>query len=1001
MGKKIIYFIAAFVVILIPSKITSASVYDNAYTYYSKYGSENVNPAMLNEDDGYIYFCSKGLTASTSTQYRTVGYTITLRAGGSTDSVEVKLGGTYIREVSEVKKNGYTYVLRRAKLSLLQTLFNGNNDISWNQIYCNKNTYRFDAIMTVVENGRLLCGNIKESGNYRTISAADNSYLFRTASGIKKARKWANPKDLDSFFNKSVVFVPVNYIKARDIYAEGESGNVFYDNGNYYVKKGSVIRVAFESYFDDTEAASAVFHPNYNIYHVSGWGDNQKYYTMQKKNSASGEYSGIIKDGTGRDKPLTFMNTVTAGTTNYSGCPYAFKSMVRFGFNTPDGSVTYIKPEGRVYYNYRYPDSLSDNSDMCNKSGDSGSVLNLISDDKVPDVYVPDCISAINGASIPVSVFDNGSGIRSISVCRSDGAVEAVKNYSGRVTEISEDRALSISVDSRYKYYVRAIDNVGNVRSTGYLVFSVPKAHTVNAYIAGGVNGYNSSVITSNVYGGNSEIAALVIMSEEENNPSKERVVFVNQSVMAHTMSSGMYTYRYSFNPMYLLNTKPDGEYHIDVISGGKYVASDPVRLVLKKDKTDPTVTVKPYVDEKRWHRNNLALSTEVSDNYSGADRLWIMSNNEEVKGKITDSGGILSGYHIISSEGENSISINASDIAGNTKVMRIKYMIDKTPPKGNLEKTFAGLDSENDIWLNREGLYGELHIHDELSGVSQLDKNYELLERFTGRVAEVDFDNPYAISIKDNKNAVISFSEKFINAAVSSTHQYIFDYLDVAGNRQTTNLYLNIDCTAPVVDYKCDNSWNKRQLKGNVHITDVHSGISSIELYRNDIQEQVLYDVNKNEYTINVDMSKYVSESPDIYINVTDAAGNVTKHQLANGIGIKLTASIRRIDGFNQPIFKAGENAILNIGFTGQADVIKVFFPEQLTEYDASLNREYDISGKGSFYLGSGFNIPIKTENGPYHVTVIACRDDEEYAVYAPFEVYGCITQQFRTRIR
>ena len=116
-----------------------------------------------------------------------------------------------------------------------------------------KNTYTFDAIMTVVENDKQLCGSVTESGDYRTITAAGNSYLFRTAAGIKAARKWKRPGDLDSFFNKSVVFPVNNYIATRNMYANGV--NVYNADGVYYVKSGADINIAFESYFNDMDAA--------------------------------------------------------------------------------------------------------------------------------------------------------------------------------------------------------------------------------------------------------------------------------------------------------------------------------------------------------------------------------------------------------------------------------------------------------------------------------------------------------------------------------------------------------------------------------------------------------------------------------------------------------------------------------------------------------------------------------------------------------------------------
>ncbi len=998
MGKKIIFLFSVWVILLFPVKHADASVYDNAYTYYGKYGSESKSPARLNENDGYIYFCSKGLTASTSTQYRTVGYTITLTAGNKKDSVEVKLGGSYVKEVSQVKKDGYTYVLRRAKLSLLQTLFNGNSAITWNQIYCNKNTYKFDAIMTVVENGKQLCGTVNESSNYRTISADTNSYLFRNASGIKKARKWTNPSDLNSFFDKSVVFEPVSYIKTRDAYAEGESGNVFYDNGMYYVRQNSVVRLSFESYFEDADAANPKFHPNYNMYNVTGWGDNQKYYTMQK--NANGECSGIIKDGTGTEKPLGIVNTVTAVTTGYNDCKYAFRSMARFNFYTPDGGVTYVNTEGRVYYDYLYPGNLSINDNLCDKSSDHNNTISLISDAKAPEIYLPKYVSVIADYYIPVTASDGGSGIRSLALYRSDGQLIRQVNYSGRNTTVSSYSDFRV-INDNYKYFIRAVDNVGNVYDSDYVVFSKPVAHTIDAYIAGGVNGYNSSVITANVYGGNSEIAELIIMSDYEKNPTEDRIVFVNQSVVNHTLASGKYMYRYDVNPMYMLTGKPDGIYNIEVISGGKYVGSDPAVLVLKKDKTSPLIDIRSYFSEEKWNRYDLSLKFDVSDNFSGVNRVWAISGNGELKGKLTNTAQGVSAQYTINTEGENSIYLNASDMAGNVKTRKIKYLIDRTPPKCMLSGTFTGLDSSNDVWLNKDKMKGEIYVSDELSGMSEKQSKYILYDRGSGSTREVEFNNLFDLNLKNKNTAILSFSDKFIDTMVSSKRSYMVEAEDVAGNLKTVRLYLNIDFDVPEADYDCSNPWNEKTYRGNVHITDEHSGVASVEVYVDDECKKSVYDINKNEYILNLSMEEYEESKPDITIKITDVAGNVYDYPLIKGEKIKLSASVSRIDNKEQPVFNAGENASLTIEYSGDADTIKVFFPEELLKYNPELNREYDVSDRKWIKIITGFIIPLKTDNGHYKVKVAAYKGDKEYAVYPPFEVYGCITSRFRTRIR
>ncbi len=1001
MNKKIFLFLILIIIVFIPEYKADASVYNNAYTYYEKYGAENNTPARLNDNDGYIYFCSMGLTSSTSTQYRTVGYTITLTAGGRTDSVEVKLGGTYVKEVSQVKKNGYTYVLRRAKLNLLQSLFNGNSAITWNQIYCNKNTYRFDAIMTVVENNKQLCGIVRESGNYRTISADNNGYLFRTAAGIKNVRKWAKPSDLDSFFNKSVVFSPVNYTNTRDAYAEGEAGNVFYDNGTYYVRKNSVVRLAFESYFADAEAASPVFHPNYNIYSITGWGDNQKYYTMQKKNSKTGEYSGIVKDGTGTEKPLGIIGTVTGVTTGYNDCRHAFSSMARFNFNTPDKEVTYVNTEGRVYYDYSYPDNLNDISNMCDKSRNQDNTLILVSDASAPEVYVPPYISLMENAYIPVSAIDNGSGIRSIALVREDGLIIDQVNYAGRNTVILSENDIKVVADN-YKYFIRVFDNVGNVSDTEYIVFSKPRAHTVNASIAGGINGYNSSIINTYVYGGNFQVAALTILSEEDMNPSGERVVFANQSVMAHTIPSGLYTYRYSFNPMYYLNGKPDGVYNIDVISGGTYVSANPVSLVLKKDKTAPEIYIDNEVSDKKWYRGNIILFVKAEDNYSGVDNVEIMVNNELMQSSAKNKNGEKTLHYLIDSPGKNIIRISASDVAGNVNTKSLTYMLDKTPPSILLTKTFTGLERKNNIWLNREGLRGKIYVSDELSGLNNKNSNYTLIKREPDRVAEVNIKNPVNIQVQDINNVVLSFSDELIDSMVSGKYDYMIEARDIAGNSSIVEFYINVDFDAPEADYRCDNPWNENTLKGNIHVTDKHSGISSIEVYCDEICERSIYNINKNEYVINLDMSEYLRSMPSqMYMRITDVAGNISDIPLAKCDGIQIKAFVQRNDSNGKPLFMAGENAVLKIEYKGDADIIKVFFPDKLLKHNPSLGMQYDVSDRNSLNMMQGFNIPMKTESGPYHLTVTAYKGDKEYTVYPTFEVYGCITQQFRTRIR
>ena len=80
---------------------------------------------------------------------------------------------------------------------------------------------------------------------------------------------------------------------------------------------------------------------------------------------------------------------------------------------------------------------------------------------------------------------------------------------------------------------------------------------------------------------------------------------------------------------------------------------------------------------------------------------------------------------------------------------------------------------------------------------------------------------------------------------------------------------------------------------------------------------------------------------------------------------------------------------------------LIKNKNPENMAALNPLLNKEYNVSGKTSLNVSTGFIIPIGTDEGPYHVTVKAYKGDKEYTVYPTFEVYGCVTEQFRTRLR
>lgn len=985
MTRRIITVFILFMGLFIFSDEVSAGTYDNAYSYYMKFGDDST-AARFNEDDGYIYFCSMGSTSVTQTKYRTVGYQITINVGSRTDTIEVLLGGTYVKNVSEVSKSGYTYVLRRAKFSKLLSLFSGNGKVTWNEIYRKNNIYTFNAIMTVYESGKLICGNIYEQSGYRKISADKDRYLYRRLADIKAARKWANPDDLNSFFNKNVTFPARSNIKTKNVYVTGN--NVYAYNGLYYAKEQSMINISFQSYFYDTDAANKKYHPNYNIYSITGWGDNQKYYTSQKKTAGAAPLSGILKDENTSDKPFSFKETVISATTGFSDCNYMFSSMIAGKYNVPDGNTIYVKPEGRVYYNYNYPKNINDTDNMCDISKNNETV-EIISDGKGPEVYVPTVVLGSKVCYVPVSANDYGSGLQSIRLYRDDGVLISEQTYSGRTISAATDRELFIRNPDGHRFYVNVTDNVGNSTKTGYITIIVPKAYNVEATVTGYINGYNASNITVDVFGGNSEISAFVIMSEDDNNAARKRIIFENKSVEAKTLSSGLYKYHYTFNPSDFLKYYPDGTYIIDVISGGRYISSEPVSIQFNKDKTKPVINVRDKFDENKWYKDNITLEFEASDSYSGIQQVCARIDNEEADG--TSKRDIFMGYTLgtyeITEEGVHNIEMTAQDRAGNIAKKYTSCKIDKTPVQIVPGGAFVGLCVPNDIWINREKCKSPIYLTDELSGV--LDKQ------------DIADSNKYDFDYVSDNKVNVSFSDAYADTFTNGSCQKNIVWSDKAGNKALVKLYLNIDCEPPVVSAAETDGWQKDKLKGSFSISDVHSGIDSVEIYENGEIYDSYYDINQKSYTVSIDRSENLGNPLQLLIKVTDRAGNTTEYVPECGGQITLTAKIERNDGNPEPVFKRGEKGKLTVHFTGAADELRIYYPDCLTKVNPSLNRVYNIKGKDKFIINTEVPVFIDTPEDDYYITVQAVKGDYIRTVTPEFKVIGSVTEQFRTRLR
>lgn len=880
MGRYIKVFFEAIILLLIINPIyAKAGVYDNAYTYYQNYGSDSSTPARLNASDGYIYFCSAGLASTTNTRYKTVGYKITIHVGTQTDSVEVKLGGTYVRNVSEVTKDGYTYVLRKVGFNRLKTLFNGNNDISWNRIYRSRNTYSFDAIMTVVEKGKQLCGNVSETSGYRQIRADNNKYLFRTARSIKSARNWNNPSDLDSFFNKYVSFDPVDNIRISSFDLE-DSDNVYKYGDKYYVRKDSWINVASSSYMLDAIASCMVYHPNYNMINVSGWGKNQKYYMAQSKTAAKCE-SGMLSETGDASKPLTLVGTVVKGTTGSDDSMTCFNSCSRYLYSVSNENVIYLTPEARIYYDGIYPASESDKDYLCDRFVDDNKRICLLSDSEKPLIQVGDTISAFGYCNIPFSVADNGSGIRKIEVYLSDGSKVIEKVYnSGKVNYVVSGNDFRVNINKNSSYYILVTDNVGNIAKSADIKYVVPNAHKIETTIIRGPSGYNCRNVTTYVYGGNSEIASFVIMSEDDGNPTGNRIVLVNNDVSAGTLESGLYRYTHSFDPMNALGRTRDGIYHFDVISGGRYVSSEPGQFIIYYDKTPPTIDVSMLSSGLNgWYRSKVSFLVKASDKYSGINCACVSSNIGEVTGKTKQEyiGGPMEGTYNVSGDGIHYVLINVKDIACNGWTVHKTFKIDSVGAEYTLPDILSGTEVNQNIWINKDALNQTVIINDKLSGFGNNSDYITASITTNGYTRRLKLNQDYTIYFEDDKTAHFKLTNSYINSLLSNRYKLMIEGQDLAGNNNSTRMNINLDLEGPLIDYNIVDGWDSKTWTGNVNVSDTMSGVKAIELICDgDVVDSYYYD-SEASCNVSIDLSDCRNNSHVICVKAEDKVGNTS----------------------------------------------------------------------------------------------------------------------------
>lgn len=220
-------------------------------------------------------------------------------------------------------------------------------------------------------------------------------------------------------------------------------------------------------------------------------------------------------------------------------------------------------------------------------------------------------------------------------------------------------------------------------------------------------------------------------------------------------------------------------------------------------------------------------------------------------------------------------------------------------------------------------------------------------------------------------------------------------------------------DGTAP--DGKVNYDYNEKSadMKINVsNIVETGSGVKKIwvEYSLKDNPQKVIkedlvlrngcYEGGKNLY------NSFNGNSDIVNFKVTsmDNVGN-TRVLLNSSVEVFIIrASIVKVLPDHKPIFRRGEKGILKINTYGGVEKLKITFPENLSKFDNTLNKEIVLTPKKhNNPVDYGFFVPLDSiPKKDYTVEVKGYLNNKSKTVYCKFEVLNeTILDNVRTRIR
>lgn len=210
------------ILLLAPPQKVMAGTFNNAVTFYNKYGGDIVFK------DGYFYYATRGKAASSqvnTTHWSTIGYRMRVTTTSKSAYIYFNLSGYTVESVNESESGGYIYNLCRINLSYVKSKLAQENKKAYKEFLINGGSIVVDSCMITVKidrhGNRMDSGSMDDNGNF-------SGSVYTDYHGIASAAPWSSPSSLHSYFDMSINYVTelkskhVVYVRYQE--ANGEYG---------------------------------------------------------------------------------------------------------------------------------------------------------------------------------------------------------------------------------------------------------------------------------------------------------------------------------------------------------------------------------------------------------------------------------------------------------------------------------------------------------------------------------------------------------------------------------------------------------------------------------------------------------------------------------------------------------------------------------------------------------------------------------------------------------